>query len=136
MNSRPLVLNSDLSQRLKNISDDGNLGWKQNPVKNYFVNTIKVVDSINPDSFIDENDVGVIPTWIKTFAGWWADEKISNNEFLGEIEFMIKTCVLSFEVSNNMNYVYKTSKIPGWIKNNAKWCSMGLIVWDDFVRSV
>lgn len=32
-----------------------------------------------------------IPSWIKGVAGWWADDKISEQEFLAGIEYLIET---------------------------------------------
>ena len=32
----------------------------------------------------------VIPTWVKSTAGWWSDDKIPDSSFIETIEFLIK----------------------------------------------
>ena len=36
----------------------------------------------------------VIPSWIKNNAGWWASDKITENEFLRAIEYLIKNDII------------------------------------------
>jgi hypothetical protein len=38
----------------------------------------------------NDNQIGVIPKFIKQTAGWWADGKTSDNEFIDAIQYMIK----------------------------------------------
>ena len=110
--------------------------YKKNSVKNYFVDAIKVTDSAIPVLPHDGNIEDVVPTWIKTSAGWWADEIVTDAEFLGGIEFMIQSEILSFQATNDDEVISEVAEIPNWIKNTAKWWSAGLIPEDDFVRSI
>ena len=80
-----------------------------------------------------------IPDWIKSVAGWWANDEISENEFLNGIEYLINNNVIS------MGFVpcyapqiqsYSTSGIPSWIKNNADWWSENLISDIDFTNGI
>ena len=36
----------------------------------------------------------VIPSWIKNNAGWWANDEITENEFLRAIEYLIKKDII------------------------------------------
>jgi len=50
-----------------------------------------------PDGEISiENDI-VIPSWIKNNAGWWADDKISDSDFLSGIKFLVETNIIQFQ---------------------------------------
>ena len=64
----------------------------------------------------------VIPPWIKNNAGWWANDKITENEFLRAIEYLIKNDIIVItdiptyekpEVSIDFSY---TKLVPDWIK--------------------
>jgi len=52
-----------------------------------------------------ENDI-VIPPWIKNNAGWWADDKISDSDFLSGIKFLVETNIIQFQSDVD----YKKSK--------------------------
>ena len=43
-----------------------------------------------------ENDI-TIPPWIKNNAGWWADDNISDSDFLYGIKFLVETNVIQFQ---------------------------------------
>jgi len=45
----------------------------------------------------NEHDPGItaaIPSWIKNTAGWWAEDKISESEFLRAIEYLIENKII------------------------------------------
>ena len=72
-----------------------------------------------------------IPDWIKSVAGWWANDEISENEFSAGIEYLINNNIISLNfvpchAAQNQTNSLSTS-IPNWIKNNAKWWSEGQI---------
>ena len=52
-----------------------------------------------------ENDI-TIPPWIKNNAGWWADDKISDSDFLSGIKFLVETNIIQFQSDVD----YKKSK--------------------------
>jgi len=52
-----------------------------------------------------ENDI-VIPSWIKNNAGWWANNKISDSDFLSGIKFLVETNIIQFQSDVD----YKKSK--------------------------
>jgi hypothetical protein len=39
----------------------------------------------------------VIPGWIKNNAGWWADGKIGDNDFVQGIQFLIKEGIMKIK---------------------------------------
>lgn len=41
--------------------------------------------------------VGKIPEWVKTNAGWWADGKITDKEFVESIQFMLDSGIINIE---------------------------------------
>ena len=43
-----------------------------------------------------ENDIA-IPSWIKNNAGWWADDYISDSDFLYGIKFLVETNIIQFQ---------------------------------------
>jgi len=48
-----------------------------------------------------ENDI-VIPSWIKNNAGWWAEDKISDSDFLYGIKFLVENNIIQFQ--SNVDY--------------------------------
>jgi len=41
-----------------------------------------------------DTSISEIPTWIKNNAGWWAEEMISDDEFLQCIEWLVKNKII------------------------------------------
>ena len=84
----------------------------------------------------------VMPSWIKNNAGWWANDEISENEFLRAIEYLIQndiiviTNVPSYEKSEiSIDFSY-TKLVPNWIKNNAGWWADGQISDSSFISGL
>ena len=81
-----------------------------------------------------------IPNWIKDVAGWWANDEISENEFLTGIEYLMNNNIISINFvpcsiieSQTDSSVYL---VPNWIKNNAEWWSKDLISDIDFINGL
>jgi len=75
-------------------------------------------------------DNHMMPYWIKNNAGWWADGKIGDAEFLDSMEFLIsQDLILDANLSSSRQ---SDSNIPDWIKNNAGWWADGKIGDADF----
>jgi len=75
-----------------------------------------------------------IPYWIKTNAGWWASDKISDNDFISGIQYLVKNKIIRLDsetVEKNSSNI-----IPTWIKNNAKWWSAGKISDESFLNGI
>jgi len=133
----------------------GNFG-EYNEAKKYFTRAIE----IEPDNFVSKNyldylekiikkfptkstekpaillklEKNEIPHWIKTNAGWWASDKISDNDFIVGIQYLVKSEIIRLDSES----VEKNSSniIPSWIKNNAKWWSAGKISDEEFLIGI
>lgn len=90
---------------------------------------IVTISKISQDESMTKH---VIPVWIKSNAQWWAEDKISESDFISGIEYMIKKGII---IVQNLpeSGESKDQKVPLWVKNNAKWWSEGQISDDDFV---
>ena len=76
----------------------------------------------------------IIPEWIKTNAGWWANDEIDDSTFVSGIQYLIKEGIIS--VSSASSGENTASEIPGWVKNNADWWSQEMISDDDFLKGI
>ena len=74
-----------------------------------------------------------IPQWIKESAGWWADYKISDAEFIDSIQYLAKEKIITIKKTSP---AVQPGTIPAWIKNAASWWSEGLITDDEFARGL
>ena len=74
-----------------------------------------------------------VPDWVKNTAGWWADDKISETEFVNAIEFLVKENIIQVNVSQTS----ETSQgVPGWVKNTAGWWAGDAISESEFVNAI
>jgi len=105
---------------LKNLEKKYSLNMFENPTK-------------KPD-FLKMMEENTIPSWIKNNAGWWADNKINDNDFISGIEYLIENKII--KVSTYVNKENSTDTIPSWIKNSAGWWSSGKISDNDFLTGV
>ncbi|MGI9565576.1 MAG: hypothetical protein ACR2LL_01005 [Nitrosopumilus sp.] len=95
-----------------------------------------VGDNTKEDSNSDQDSSSqVIPEWIKTNAGWWANDEIDDNTFVSGIQYLIKEKIISVSSSSSSNE-NTTQEIPDWIKNNAEWWSQEMISDDDFLKGI
>jgi len=84
--------------------------------------------------FLKMMEEKTIPSWIKNNAGWWAENKINDNDFISGIEYLIENKII--KVSTYVNKENSTDVIPSWIKNNAGWWSSGKISDGDFLTGI
>ena len=74
-----------------------------------------------------------VPDWVKNTAGWWADDKISETEFVNAVEFLVKENIIQVNVSQTS----ETSQgVPGWVKNTAGWWATDVISETEFVNAI
>ena len=86
-----------------------------------------------PD-FLQNIEERTIPYWVKNNAGWWAEDKISDDDFVTGIEYLIKEKIISISSQNNKEN--SSDVIPSWIKNNAGWWSAGKISDENFLSGI
>ena len=82
--------------------------WAENKIDDFtfaqgigFLIKNKIIQISNlpttPDSeIIIEKDID-IPSWIKNNAGWWAENSISDSDFLYGIKFLVKNNIIKFQ---------------------------------------
>ena len=100
------------------------------------------------EEFTPTEEVPPIPSWIKTTVGWWADDKVTDIEFLEGITYLIDNRIIVITDSptfkdtdrlpahhpdaiESVDYI-----IPSWIKNNAGWWASGQIPDSAFVSGL
>ena len=86
-----------------------------------------------PD-FLQKIDENIIPYWIRNNAGWWANDKISDTDFISSIEYLIKNKIIKLSSENTNDD--SSNVIPTWIKINAGWWATGLISDHDFLTGI
>ena len=83
----------------------------------------------------DNNGITVsVPQWVKNTAGWWAEDKISEDEFVKGIEFLVKERIIDNVKTGNVESA--SSAVPTWVKNNAGWWAEGQIDDNSFVKGI
>ena len=89
-----------------------------------------------PNTFAQEDTQ--IPDWIKNTAGWWANNEISEIEFLTGIEYLINNNIISISFMPCIvnQYSSSTNLIPDWVKNNAGWWAADQIEDSDFINGI
>jgi len=86
-----------------------------------------------PD-FLQKIEERTIPYWVKNNAEWWAEDMISDDDFISGIEYLIKNQIINIS-SQNINE--NSSKVmPSWIKNNAGWWADGKISDEGFLSGI
>ena len=76
-----------------------------------------------------ENDIA-IPPWIKNNAGWWADDNISDSDFLYVIKFLVETNIIQFQPDSDYEKTKNIEKyLLDWdtIVNDSKYAHDGSI---------
>ena len=76
-----------------------------------------------------ENDIA-IPSWIKNNAGWWADDNISDSDFLYGIKFLVETNIIQFQPDSDYEKTKNIEKyLLDWdtIVNDSKYAYDGSI---------
>ncbi len=94
-----------------------------------------VVNRINTLTQNGVSDEILIPDWVRNNAGWWSEGQISDNDFAGGIEFLIKEKVIRVPVENSETKL-ANAIIPDWLRNNANWWSQGLISDKEFANGL
>ncbi len=85
-----------------------------------------------------------IPNWIKSVAGWWATNEISEKEFLAGIEYLINNNIISISfmpcggaaATAAADPTLVAKLIPDWVKNNAGWWATDQIEDTDFINGI
>ena len=96
---------------------------------------IEIIGTETLDTSIDEIILEPeIPPWIKSNAGWWAQDLISDSDFVLGLQYLITEGIMTIPPTESGNP--SSQEIPAWIKNNAGWWSQDLITDSDFVLGI
>ena len=90
--------------------------------------TILLIASITSSAYAE------VPAWVKNNAGWWADDSISESEFLSGISFLISDGIIS--VASTVVSENSSGEVPAWVKNNAGWWANNKISDGEFVNGI
>ena len=85
-----------------------------------------------------------IPDWVKNVAGWWANNDISEKEFLAGIEYLINNNIISIPFMPcgavaaiaTSDPTLEAKLIPDWVKNVAGWWATDQIEDADFLNGI
>ena len=76
-----------------------------------------------------------IPQWVKTNAGWWATNKIQDNDFVKGIEYLINAELIKIPQTTQESET-GSQQIPSWLRKNAGWWSEGTLSNEEFVKGL
>ena len=114
---------------------------KQNPdsivINNYknFINSIIVKYPYTPtEKPKDTSQIIIIPQWLKTISGWWADGDIQDSVFYSSLEYLLENKIIQIPAVRTINQ--SNEEIPQWVKENAKKWSDGQIENKEFVTVI
>jgi uncharacterized protein YjbI with pentapeptide repeats/lysophospholipase L1-like esterase len=74
-----------------------------------------------------------VPDWVKNTAGWWADDAISETEFVNAVGFLVNKGIIQIQTISNSE---KSETVPDWVKNTAGWWADDAISETEFVNAV
>ena len=67
---------------------------------------------------------GLVPSWIRTTAGFWVDGQIGDSEFIKSIEFLVKEDIIKISDGQDSSYMTYFSENDGYqIKIPSSWMS-------------
>ncbi len=84
--------------------------------------------------FLPTVSAQLVPEWVKTNAGWWAEGNLDDQTFKNGIQFLVTEKIIlvpSTTLENN-----DLESMPKWIKNNAKWWAEGQISETVFLNAI
>jgi hypothetical protein len=76
-----------------------------------------------------------IPSWVRNNAKWWAENQVSDSDFISGIQYLIQQHIVMIQ-SVPSTYNSSSAQIPSWIKFNAGLWAEGQISDADFIRGV
>ena len=103
-------------------------------IKNKIIQIHDLATTSDGEILID-NDLS-IPAWIKNNAKWWADDKITDNDFLFGIKFLVESNIIQFQSVMNHDKAEMIGKaLLGWdtIVNDSKYAYDGSMRLQDAI---
>lgn len=78
----------------------------------------------------------VIPSWVKTTAGWWSKGQVGDQDFVKGIQYMIQKGIMQIPAQTRSDATNSMQPIPSWVKTTAGWWSNGQVGDQDFVKGI
>ena len=131
--------NGEVVDKTLSFSDNGNdsLTWKTQIPSCVDKKEIQASKNIDEETHTTKSNDSTIPGWIKTNAGWWANDEIDDATFVSGIQYLIKEGIISVSSSSSStNGGNMTSEIPGWIKNTTKFWTEGDVSDMEFINAL
>ena len=94
----------------------------------------------SPSSFAEDDtsdqqdEKFTLPSWVKSIAGYWHDDKIPDQQFLGMINYLIDNEIIILPSTDSEDN--RSNEIPAWVKNNAGWWVNDKIDDQTFVNGI
>ena len=81
-----------------------------------------------------KQDEGNVPEWVKDSTNWWTLTKISDQDFLNSLEYMIENNII--KIPENKDFENENElKMMSWIRNNFSMWSQNTSSDDEFFKS-
>ena len=78
------------------------------------------------------NEQQLVPQWVKNNAQWWIENKVSTDEFVNSMEYLItQNIIVVSDVESSSNLV----NIPDWVKLNIQWWTEGQTSDSEFISA-
>jgi len=115
-----------------NITTKNYISSLEKLMKKYSLNVFETPTK-KPD-FLQKLEENTIPYWIKNTAGWWSKNKVSDDEFISGIEYLVNNKIVNIDAHNSNQDSLNT--IPAWVKNSAGWWSSNEITDAEFISGI
>ena len=103
-------------------------------VKKYPYNEVEKPQIFALNTTLDKPQT--VPAWIKNTAGWWATDKIPDEEFMKSLQYLLQNGIISIEPSEFGKPESALQSIPAWIKNTAGWWATDKIPDEEFLKGI
>lgn len=77
-----------------------------------------------------------LPDWIKNTITWWSEGSISEQEFVGALQYLIKEKIMILPDIPESNQMTTSRAVPDWVRTNAIWWTQDRISDNDFVSGL
>ncbi|MFQ6025833.1 MAG: matrixin family metalloprotease, partial [Nitrosopumilaceae archaeon] len=75
-----------------------------------------------------------VPSWVKSNAKWWSEDKIPQMDFIRGIQYLVGHNII--KVTYTPIGEKKTSAVPDWVKSTAGWWADNIISDKEFLSSI
>ena len=80
----------------------------------------------------EEPAIRSVPSWVKNTAGWWAEDTITDSEFVNAMKYLISEGIIVVGASEDAG----SSAIPDWVKEIAGWWANDMIPDESFLDAI